>query len=277
MLIKRFVLRALLFFIIAFIVLTIESFYKYFTRSFEETVIGNDVYLAIKKSKVRKKVKVLIIGDSVGQQLYSGKTYNDDIYSLTTNQAVSMAGQYMLLKTFIDKNQGNLPNEVLLIMIPTSFNNNLDQIFTYNSFLKPFYRKEYSSMMTDTCRDQIRKIPFYYISQWPIIVNTNWSPEYESPHPYPFISPISINYLLKIKELCIKNKLPIKFYCPPIKESRRELVMSFSKNNILPEKTGFKNEFASYFKGMVVLPDSLFQDQMHFKKQYIPTDYYKLL
>ena len=188
-----------------------------------------------------------------------------------------MAGQYILLKTFIDNNKNNLPDEIVLIMTPTSFNNNLDQIYTYNNFLKPFYRSEYASMITDTCREQIRKVPFYYISQWPIIVNTNWSPTYENTDPYPFIAPISINYLLKIKELCLKYKLPVKFYCPPVKASRSELVMAFAKNDSLPEKTGFKNEFASYFKGMVILPDSLFQDQVHFKKQYIPTDYYKLV
>jgi hypothetical protein len=159
--------------------------------------------------------------------------------------------------------------------MPKSFGNNLDQIYSFNYFLKPFYKSEYKDMITDTCRSQIQKIPLYFLSQLPLVVNTNWSPTYvKSEEPYSFISPISNNYLLKIKELCLKNHLPIKFLCPPIKASRFANTIAISKNDILIEKTGFRNEFASYFKGMVALPDSLYQDEAHFQRQYIPSDYY---
>ena len=272
--INKFVLRTLLFSVTTLIALLFDQF---FTKTYQDTVIGREIYLSIHKSKVRKKVKVLIIGDSVAKQLYDNETYNGDVYSLASNQAISLVGQYILLKNFIDNNQNNLPVEIVLIYVPQSFRNNLDQIYSYNYFLKPFYKSEYESMITDTCRNQINKIPLYYLSQLPLVVNTNWSPTYvKHGDPYPFISPLSSNYLLKIKELCLKNHLPIKLLCPPIKASMFARAVAFSKNDILLKKTGLGNEFASYIKGMVVMPDSLYQDDAHFQRQYIPSDYYHL-
>jgi archaellum component FlaF (FlaF/FlaG flagellin family) len=275
---KKFVYRAFIFLIIAFMILSAESWYSYFTKSYEETVNGNEVYLSIHKSHAKKKVRVLIIGDSVGKQLYDNLTFNGDIYSLACNQSISMAGQYMLLKTFIDENRSQLPDSVVFIFYPGSLANNLDQVFSFHYFLKPFYNNQYKSMLTDTCIARIHKIPFYYLAQLPFIVNTNWSPTYikDIDTSYNFISPISRNYLLKIKALCISNHLKIKIVCPPTRLSRRNITLALAKNEKEIRSTGLKSEFDSYFKEAVFLPDNLYKDLMHFKKQYIPNDYYHL-
>jgi hypothetical protein len=275
---KKFVYRVFIFFIIAFVVLSAESWYTYFTKSYQETVNGNEVYLSIHKSKVKKKVKVLIIGDSVGKQLYDNITFNGDIYSLACNQSISMAGQYMLLKTFIDENRNQLPDSVIFIIYPGSFANNLDQVFSFHYFLKPFYNAQYKSMITDTCMARIHKIPYYYLSQLPYIVNTNWSPTYVKDEniSYNFISPLSGNYLLKIKALCISNHLKMKLLSPPIRLSRKDITLALAKNEKEINSTGLTSEFQSYFKGAAFLPDSSYKDIMHFKKQYIPNDYYHL-
>ncbi len=120
---KKFVYRAFIFFIIAFVVLSAEIWYSYFTKSYEEIVNGSEVYFSIHKSRVKKKVKILVIGDSLGKQLYDNITFNGDIYSLACNQSISMAGQYMLLKTFIDENQNQLPDSVVFILYPGSLAN----------------------------------------------------------------------------------------------------------------------------------------------------------
>lgn len=275
---KKFVYRVFIFFITALVILSAESLYSYFTKSYEKTVNGNEIYLSIHKSCVKKKVKVLIIGDSVGKQLYDNFTFNGDIYSLACNQSISMAGQYMLLKTFVDENQNQLPDSVIFIIYPGSLANNLNQVFSFHYFLKPFYNAQYKSMITDTCVARIHEIPFYYLSQLPFIVNTNWSPTYIANESisYNFISPISSDYLLKIKALCVSNHLKMKIVCPPIRLSRRNITLALAKNEKEISGTGLKSEFESYFKGVVFLPDSLYQDIMHFKKQYIPNDYYHL-
>lgn len=276
--IAKFIRRSILFFLVAFVLLSIESLVSYYKRTFENGVNGNEVYVSLHKARTKKKVKVLIIGDSVGKQLYDNETYNGDIYSLACNQAISLAGQYILLEKFIETNKSNLPDQVIMIITAETFTNNLNQVFTFHYFLKPFYNQEFKPLLTDAALTQIHKVPLYYLSQLPFILNTNWSPAYTvvPDTSYHFISPVSNNYLLKIKALCAANHLPFKLICPPIKSSRKQLNLDYAKNSIEIEKTGLKDEFTSYFKNFTYLPDSLYIDKIHFKKQYIPTDLYHL-
>jgi hypothetical protein len=276
--IKRFLLRLLLFSLVAFPFVTFRSLYAYYTKSYESTVYGSEIYVSVKKSKVKKKVKILIIGDSIGKQLYDNDTYNNDIYSEACNQAISMAGYYILLKNFIENNKNELPGKVLLIITPETFTNNLDQVYSYHYFLKPFYKAEYKKYFTPVCYEQIRKIPFYYTSQSPFILNTNWSPTYNTKKDtsFRFISPVSHDYLIKIKSLCVDNHIAFGIYGPPVKMANKNEIVQYSKSVNEFEKSGLKNELTTYFKNIEFLPDSLFQDHIHFKKQYIPADYFKL-
>jgi hypothetical protein len=277
--IRNFLRTLLLFSMVALPLASAESLYSYFTKSYELAVNGNEIYISISKSKVKKKVKVLIIGDSMGKQLYDNNTYNDSIYSLTGNQAIAMAGYYILLQNFIEKNRNNLPCKVALIVGPSTLRNNLDQTISYHYFLKPFYKPENEKYFTAVCYGQIRKMPFYYTSQLPFILNTNWSPAYsksDARASFGLISPVSNDYLVKIRTVCSTNKMLFSIYCPPVTMANKECVMQLSANVHEFEKCGMKSEFIAYFKSITYMPDSLFQDQRHFKKQYIPVDYFNL-
>ena len=277
--IRKFLCRLLLFSTVALPLVSAESLYSYITKSYEQAVNGNEIYVSIKKSKVQKKVKVLIIGDSMGKQLYDNNTYNDSIYSLTCNQGISMAGYYILLHNFIEQNRNNLPGKVVLIVGPSTLRNNLDQAISYHYFLKPFDKPENEKYFTAACFAQIRKLPFYYSSQLPFILNTNWSPAYskgDDPVSFRIISPISNDYLVKIRLLCSNNKMPFSIYCPPVTMANKKYVMQLATNIREFEKCSLKNEFITYFTNIAYMPDSLFMDLRHFKKQYIPVDYFKL-
>jgi hypothetical protein len=275
---KRFLYKCLIFIAVALPIITGQSLYAYFTKSYESSVYGNEIYLSINKSKVKKKVKTLIIGDSVGKQLYDNETYNGDVYSETSNQAISMAGYYFLIKNFFDVNTGQLPGTVVLILTPETFTNNLDQKFTFHYFLKPFYKEEYKQYFSPACLYQVRKVPFYYLSQCPFIVNTNWSPDYtgDNKHNFKFISQISNDYLIKIKQLCSHYNVKFLMYCPPVRMAGHLETINFSRQIAEIEKTGLEKEFTTYFKNAIFLPDSLYQDHIHFKKEYIPKDYFKI-
>lgn len=136
--IKRFIFKMTVFIVILFPILTFKGFFLYYTGLYQASVNGAEVYWSLQKSKLKKKVKKLLIGDSVGNLLYNNKKYNDSIYSLTCNQAVSMVGHYILLSNFIDTDAENLPKEVIVFMTPDSFSNNLDQEFTYHYFFETF-------------------------------------------------------------------------------------------------------------------------------------------
>lgn len=274
----HFIRRFLLFTILAIPFIAGQGLYIYCTRTYEQTVNGSEIYVSLHKSVIKKKVKVLLIGDSVGEQLYDNRTYNDEVYSLTTNQAISMAGYYILLKKFTDTNYDQLPQEVILILHPETFTNNLDQKFTFHYFLKPFYKQENRALLTQNCIKQIKKIPFNSFSQLPFIVSTNWAPDYQPPKDtsYRLISPISNEYLVKMSALCAKKHIVFRLYSPPVKASSRNQIARYAAGQGECIKCDLSTEFKSYFDNIEYLADTLFQDQIHFKKQYIPVDILKL-
>ena len=109
---------------------------------YKSTIYGNEVYKAIEKSKKKNKRNKLILGDSTANQFYNCKDGDpQDAYSLTCTQAIGMVGQYLLLTNYL--NTGNRPDTVYLVYTPFSFWDNLDQVYTYHYFLKPFYYDEY--------------------------------------------------------------------------------------------------------------------------------------
>ncbi len=275
--IRNFIIKFSLFALIAFPVLTFKNLLFYYTGLYKSSVYGSEVYRSLDKSKMKKKVKKLLIGDSVGNQLYDNDKYNDSIFSLTCNQAISMAGQYILLSNFIETNKKNPPEEVILLITPVSFSNNLNQNLSYHYFLKPFYYKENQKYFDQLCNTQIKKIPYYYSSEIPFIRSSNWAPEYveTKDRSYKIISPLSMDYIKKMKELCISNNIKFTITATPVRSSHQELMAKYSKT---PEVTqgGLSSDLNNYFNKIVFMPDVLFKDYSHFKIKNIPVDFLKL-
>ena len=276
---KHFLLRVLLFIVIAFPIISFKSLYAYYTRSYQTKVNGAEVYLSVKKSKAKKKVKAFIIGDSAGKQVYDNEVYNDSVYSVACNQAISMAGFYMLLNNFFVANKNSLPEKVLLIITPQTLSNNLDQVYTFGYFLKPFYKDEYKKYFTKACKTQVEKVPLYFLSQAPFVLNSDWAPVYvpEQASSYQVVSPVSNDYLPMIKALCAKNNIPFEMYSPPVKEQNKTEVYKKASHVAEFKKCGMEQELKTYFSTIRFMPDSLFRDHVHFKKEHIPVDYLQLL
>lgn len=272
---KKFITKIIFVFLILALLLTSIEFCKLSNGTYMIKILGKEVYHSINKSKKNKKVKALIVGDSVVNQMYSNQTYNDSIYSLACNQAISLAGNFFLINNFFNVNKSELPQKVLLILHPGSFAYNLD-IFTFQYFLKPFYTDEYKPLMDDYLMKRIKDIPYYYTSQLPFMKTTNFAPEYElvSESSSEWLSPISILYLNKIDSLCTINDVELQLLAAPSRISTKYK----TERMIAAQKTSLNNQFLllNYIQSISYLPDSLFGDPVHFIPKYIPKDYYKL-
>jgi hypothetical protein len=269
---KRFIRQIILFSILALIVIEIRPMYLIVTERYKEIVAGKEIYYSINKSLKKSKSRKLIIGDSVGNQLFNNKTTSDTINSLACNQSISMAGQYILLHNYLSV--GNQIDTVILICTPFTFTNNLDQVFTYHYFIKPFYSK-YHALFSDTVVKQVHKIPycdFYWI---PNILTSNWAPNFNPNDKidYTFLSPVSIEYLHKMKTLAREYHFKLIILPTPTRESRRYEVQSLNKQEII--NNGLVNEFEVFFKDIIFLNDSNFEDHVHLKVPKVYTNYYK--
>ncbi|OFX79042.1 MAG: hypothetical protein A2X12_05830 [Bacteroidetes bacterium GWE2_29_8] len=262
---KRFLIFSIVFLLIAIFLLPITL------RGLKYNFFGIETILSITKSKKKKQVKVLVIGDSVANQLFNNRECNDTIYSLACSQGISFVGYYLLLKNFLEN---NLPNKVLVIFNPYNLNNNLDEIFTYQYFLKPFYKQEYYKEFTETTWQQIKKQPLYFLSQIPYIAYSNVKPQYTPELKEKYLSTINKDYMGKMIRLLESKNIAYKFISPPLSVNFKEYVDGFKREEL--DGSGMtKKQIEQYFNNIVFLPDSCFLDNVHFKnpilyKKYIP-------
>jgi hypothetical protein len=270
---KKFVLKSLLFIPITFILLQIIPLYLIYTGQYKNTVAGYEIYHSIFKSKQKKQTKKILLGDSVGRQLFSNTTNNDTINSLACNQSIAMVGQYILLNNYLLA--GNTIDTVFMIFTPFTFRNNLDQIFTYHYFLKPFYTKEYFKFYTKKVHEQVGKIPFRQFCRLPFILTSNWAPFFVSKDEisYTFLSPLSVEYLNKIKELSIKYNFKIIIVAPPLSIYNKIFIEKMDRNEIV--KNNLSKEFENYFENIIYLDDAYFVDHTHLKNPQKYTTYFR--
>ena len=234
---------------------------------------GPEVYIAVANSKKRIGYEKIVLGDSVAHQIFKNfKGIEDAFYDLTTNQAVSMAGHYILIMNAINVQDNNI-KEIDLVYHPRSFSNDLDQIWTFDYFVKPFLSFSHKKHFSGTVLNKLEKLKVYNIAIFPfikIIPNfpiLDYSRFLSDPNENrSFLSGISIEYLQKIKMECEKKNIRIRVISCPIRKSSIDdfdlLKKQIAENNL-------EDIFIDYFSKMNIYEDDDFIDDFHLKKDYI--------
>ncbi len=260
---KHFATKTFLFILVAVAIFHLRAFYLLQNDRYQKKVFGSEIYVSINKSKQKHSTKKLLLGDSVGKQLFDNVQDNDSITSLACNQAISIAGHYLLLQNYL--NAGNLPEMVYLFYSPLSFQNNLDQKFTYNYFVKPFYNSEYSSEIDATVDKSLEKIQYKWLANYAPVKTSNWSPEIdESSKHQEFLSPISKDYLIKMLDASKKYKFQLVIVPAPVSAANSKAVKDFWNDYTFDDKLA--PLFRNYFKNVKIMNDDLFSDGTHFKE-----------
>jgi hypothetical protein len=270
---KHFVLKTFIFVLIAIGIFHVKSFYLLQKDRYTKKVLGSEVYLSIDKSKKKNPAKKVLLGDSVGKQLFDNTENNDTINSLACNQAIGLAGQYILLHNYIAA--GNQIDTAYVFFTPFTFKNNLDQIFTYNYFVKPFYRDEYEALITPTVKKQIEKIPLTGIASYPAVLTSNWSPDFKSPKtfPYTMISPVSAEYLHKMEDLSNEHHFKLVLVAAPTNFKKKAEVDALDRQEIIDNN--LQEVFKGFFESIIYLDESYFVDGTHLKRPQDFKDRYK--
>lgn len=259
--ILRFIGLSLLFVLPLAIYYSTKEIKLLYGGKYKTEINGNEIYRAIEKSKKKTPYRKLIMGDSTANQFYNCKEEDpDSAYSISCNQAIGMVGQFILLHNYLEA--GNRPDSVVLVFTPFSFWDNLDQVFTFHYFLKPFYYEEYRPFMTETVLSQIRKIPYHYLCHLPFIQTTDWAPNIEiQERNYTFLSPISKEYLTKIDSLSNVYHFHYNLIPTFVSESWGEMVSQFNRAEF--KNCTYAHKLTDYLDLITFLPDSCFSDNVH--------------
>lgn len=267
---KKFHLQVLYFLGIFIILFHLIPIYRYYSKQYLHGG-GGEIFQAIDKSETTKKQKIqkIYLGDSVDEQIVSSKNLTSNELNLSTNQAISLVGQYIILSNLIENK--NKIDTVELRLLPFSFANNLDNHLTFQYFLKPFYKKENYKYLSPTIFTQIEKIPFYYLAQYFPVLTTLWSPNVNSPTRIYKFSPVNKEYFQKIITLCKERKIYLILRPSPISETKKNEVPEYIKEL----SKAYPIDFKTYIEEIKYYPGNLFlEDQIHFKKEYLSKNLY---
>lgn len=278
---KRFIISVMLYVLVVILLLLPVQIYEMYTYPNAANNFDGAVRNAAWISKIHtfKKVKRLILGDSTGQALYPYDERKEDILSLACNQAITMAGQYFLLRNFVEANADNLPDEVILIYSPFSFSNDVDYL-AYHYFLKPFPYWKYRHFYTPHLMSRIKSIPWYWTANLPFIQNSRYTPRTAVPSigaEEVSISQLSQEYLLKIIELTKEYDIRFVLYSSPVREDRRNEVDVFTSDVAKIEDSILLSYLRPYLETISYMPSSLFFDEVHLYDEYVPYDYLHLI
>ena len=213
---------------------------------------AGDIYLAIKKSKKKTDKKKIIISDSVGAQLFPINKKYDSIYTLSTTAPSSLVGSYILLQNLLENNSLK-GKTIYYVAIPGSLDNELRGKYTYNHFIKPFYRPGNYKHITKLADSLLNTTPLLFASQLPFVKASNWQPEFNYKKDYDYkISNLYIEYFHKIIELAAKEKFEFKVVSPFLRKDKKKL--KHDKIQIQIKEEGLDEIFYGYFKNMKYLP-----------------------
>jgi hypothetical protein len=272
---KRFILKSVLFLLILLALTHARPLYLLSNDRYKHGGAGKVVYYSIQKSRQKNALSPrLLLGDSVAYQLFKNSTNNYPINSLACNQAIGMVGHFILLNNYLKA--GNSVDAVYLFLSPYSFANNLNDVYTYHYFVKPFYTDENFPLFTETAITQVHKIPYYYLSRYPLVLTSSWAPDFASKDrkDYTFLSPVSAEYLAKMRELSIKYGFRLVVVPTPTSLSNRRTVETMDRNEIMINN--LEGELRDYFKNILYLDDSNFrEDGVHLKDPQKYTEYYR--
>lgn len=272
---KKFLLQIVLFAGLALCIILPPEIYK-MRHVVPSTQINPDVYNAIENSLQKTpRYRYLVMGDSMGMQLYPCDGSYSNLFSLTCNQAITFAGHYFLLNNYLEQNKDSMPDDVILIYNPISFRNNTD-VFTFHYFLKPFFTDQYKGLYTESLWKAIKCVPFYWLSQFPIVNTSSWSVEYhpDKYKPYSLLSPISSDYLKLMINLLKENNINFRIIAPPLSDMKKSEYEQYWKEGLnRGEFEGFEKIMTAYHNSFQYFPDSLFLDSIHLLPENIPQDF----
>lgn len=276
---KKFIFRLLFFVLIILLIITPVEIHKMGNMSLATSEIaGSEVYFAIDKSQTKRYVKKLVLGDSVGKQLYPCTIDHDSIISLACNQAITLAGQFFLLKNYIENNIDNLPDGIILLITPFSLSNDVDK-YAYQYFLKPFPLQLWSVFYTEHLEQRIHTIPLYWTANLPFIQSSNYTPRWAVPSQQSTksISTLSYEYLLKMDSITKQYGIPFRMVSTPVRDDRRNDVDSFWNNLPSDYADELESLLLPYKESVYYMPSDDYEDAVHFCAEKIPFDYLSIL
>lgn len=232
--------------------------------------------------KVRKKdgTTKLIIGDSVCNQMYDNlQKYNPDFTMAGTNGAITMAGQYILAKLYLDNHPD--ATDVFLIVIPSSFGVTFDTERGYLYAVMPFVETNTIQYLEDDTLSIIGSVYGKFFTRSDVVnaidksainrkLYLNTLKRYRPDYPTEDFQ-LAEKYVTKINKICLEHNVRFHLYPGPFSEYAKAKYGDYEQwysNSVL----GSINP--RYYDMVYYYPDEQSEDGYHFSGDYNDQKYF---
>lgn len=225
----------------------------------------------------------LILGDSVCRQIYNSfQELNEEYCIMGTNRAVTLSGQYLLAKEFVEHRQH--VTDIYLIVTLDSFDAYYDKDHGYQYAIMPFVatntfgnlddetikvaEKSYGKLfLNKEVVDLIdysevnRKIYLNMVKEYAPIAD-----ELEG-----HISEHTIRYIKKMNQLCEENGITFHLLPTPIKDNeykREQMIRQIEEF----KEAGILNLVQEYYDCVEFYPEEQFRDELHLGEKYVESE-----
>lgn len=251
------------------------------TKSSDYPVAKMEVDEAVERVKAQPAATKLVIGDSVCKQLFDGLAGENPEYCFAgNNRAVTMAGEYVLIKEFLEQHEET--EEVYLFVGMDALQAELDVEYGYQYVMIPFGNAGLLPEFKEETRQQMQELYGVLFVQKPVIrlvgdssVNRKLYLNYlkdtgivkSAEETNGKISEITAQYLPEIVALC--EKAGVSFYLLPTVFAEEE--DRCSQARLLEQSVkqrGLESYFKEYFSNMAFYPSEQFSDGVHFGGEF---------
>lgn len=233
---------------------------------------SNEVITYIKKAQTPDESTKLIVGDSVCNSLFGElQDLNPDYKILCCNKGITMAGQYILTKEYIETHDN--VTDVYLIVISNSLVTGFDTDFGYQYAVVPFVRTNTLSHLDEETIKEMEDLyfaPFLkeevinYVEKSPLIKKLYLNVEKElKPTVLTLSFPeVTTKYIRKMYALCEENGITMHFMSPPLaySEERVEIEAVLEEEY---KKSDLYEMFPDFYEDYIYYPAELFPDGIH--------------
>ena len=243
------------------------------------------IFYIIDKSGKNSGLPAVVLGDSVCGQLWPGKRNSEHMAHLSNNQAITVCGNYLLLKKYLENNPQT--KEAYYAIVPSNailhgnLADNFNPVYSYQYFVIPFLNDENLKLLeketitllyqkfgrlfveNSYIKDSLKGNKFFmkqymrYLQRQPRDIYVHR------------ISPTAAIYLRKMQELCRSHN--VKFFVRPLPVSDLEENYGWEDFERDVKTLGFEDILGDFVKRIKYYPEDWFFDKVHFKREILET------
>lgn len=254
----------------------------------ESFITGNvgadEIKPYISKVQTSDETTKLLLGDSVGRQLYVGlQEYNEDVAIVGSNAAITMAGQYILAAEYIENHPE--ATDIFLVVLPESLCRTFDTKWGYQYTVMPFVETGTLDRLDQDTVDIMESVYGEFFMQEDIVYKIdrsainrklylNMLKEHSDSYNPENKFALAEQYLMKMYELCNANDVNMHLYAGPLADNRVQEIEVMKREY---EETELYQIFPDFMDNIYFYPVEQAADGVHFSGDYANQEFYNEL